>query len=173
MNVGNLKAVFGCAIGQVGMRIRVWAKGGTTLVLAKVGEVDVALHRVDTAARTENPVLVRLVVEIEEGIGEHTVIIEGHRIVPSCHQQACARDALIEKVALTTIFENVPLRGVDMRTDIVAVLRRTGADTQERVVAIFRDFYRIIGNVQDFVLVNRGEVVGRVITAHHIPIACR
>ena len=155
LDIRDLEAVFRRAIGEIRMRVGSLAETGAADGLAEISVVNVAVHGIHIAARPENPVLVRPVVKIKEGIGKHAVVVHAHRVVPTRDQQAGAGNPLVEKVFLAAVFEDVPLVRINLRTDVIAVLRRAGPDTLQRVVAVLRDFYRIIGNMQDFVLVNR------------------
>ena len=60
VNVRNLKASLGRSVGEVRVRVGGRTERGAANELAEMGITDGAVNRVDTTARTENPVLVGL-----------------------------------------------------------------------------------------------------------------
>ena len=107
------------------MRIGVGTKLGATRGLTEMRIVEVAVLNVTAATRTENPILVRYGDIVEKGMGEHPRLIQRDSIVPTRHEKARARNALIKEVLFVTVFKHIPLRAVDGRLDVIAVLRQT------------------------------------------------
>ncbi len=84
--------------------------------------VKAAVNRVNRAARTENPVLVRLRIKVEKGIGEHAIVIQRHRVVPTGGHKPNARHTIVKQIKITAVLKHEPLCRVNARLDIIAVL---------------------------------------------------
>ena len=107
------------------MRIGVGTKLGATRGLTEIRIVEVAVLNVATAARTENPILVRYSDIVEEGVGKHPGLSQWDGVVPTRHDKARARNSFIKEVLFVTVFKHIPLRAVDGRLDVIAILRLT------------------------------------------------
>ena len=170
LDVGDFEGGLRRTVGEVGVGIGRRAKGGTLHLGAEIGSVDVTVFGVDVAPWTENPVLVRATLTVEESIGEHAAVVERHRIVPSGGDEAGVGNSELEGVLLVSVFEGKPLGAVDGRLDVVAVAVGAGAHTIECIVAAAGNLYRVVADVEDLVFVDGCCVVGALmIVAHHVP----
>ena len=101
--------------------------------------VEIAVLYVAAAVGTEDPILVRGVDVVEEAVGKHAGIVERDGVVPTGNDKAGTGNTLFEKVLFPAVFKHIPLGAVNGRLDVIAVLRLTGANALQRVVAVFGD----------------------------------
>lgn len=166
LDVGDFKAGLGCAVGEVGVGVGGGAEGGTVCI-AECRGVDVPVDSVNVAASPENPIGVRLFVEVKHAVPRIIKVVKVDVVIPSADNHAAVRDVLHEIVAVA-ILEGEPLVWVYGRTDEVAVVVIGGGVAVQHIVSVFGDFDGFVNDAQELVFDNGGDLL-QVVLRHLVP----